>query len=160
MQMTDENTRLPEPLAAGPPVRQRGMFLGLLAAVFVSGGIVGGGAGMLFMQQKFGDCFRHPEKMPARLMTIFRSELDLTDQQAMKVDEIVRRHHERIEAIRAEVHPRMASEFNAIHSEVSAILNDDQRTRWDELRERFRKTFPPPKCDKPDHDRQKSTVAQ
>lgn len=145
---TAEKPRGPEPLAASPPVRHRGMFLGLLAAVFISGGVVGGGAGMLFMQQKYGDCFRHPERMPDRLLNLFRSELDLDDEQAKKVDEIVRRHHEQIEAIRAEVHPRMSAEFSAIHNEVSAVLTDDQRVRWDELRERFRKNFPPPKCDK------------
>jgi hypothetical protein len=144
-----------EPLAAGPPVRHRGMFMGLLAAVFVSGGVVGGGLGMMFTQQQFSDCLRHPERMPERMMGMFRSELKLTDEQTKQVEEIVRRHHEQIEALRAEIRPRFSAEFNAIHTEVSAVLSETQRTTWNEMRERFRKDFPRGKRGRNDRDERK-----
>lgn len=142
----------PQPLPAGPPRRHRGMFIGLLVAVFLSGGVVGGGVGMLFTQQQFSDCLRHPERMLQRMMSMFRSELNLSDEQAKQVDEIVRRHHEQIEAIRAEVHPRFSAEYSAMHEEVKAVLSEEQRARWDELRERFRKDFPRSKRERKDRD--------
>jgi hypothetical protein len=132
----------PEPLAAGPPRRHRGMFMGLLAAVFVSGGVVGGGLGMMVTQQKFSDCLRHPERMPERMMTKFRGELELTDEQTAKIDEIVRRRHENFEAIRAEVRPRFDAEFTAMSDEINLVLTEDQQAKWKEMRERFRKDFP------------------
>lgn len=146
---------LPQPLPGGPPRRRRGMFIGLLAAVFLSGGVVGGGVGMLVTQEQFSDCLRHPERMPERMMNMFRSELSLTEDQSKKVDEIVRRHHEQIEAIRAEVHPRFSAEFSALHEEVKAVLTEPQRTKWEELRERFRKDFPRSKRDRKDRDESK-----
>jgi hypothetical protein len=142
-----DNT-MPEPSAAGSPRRNWGMFVGLLAAVFVSGGVVGGGAGMLITQQRFSDCLRHPERMPARMMAMFRSELNLTDEQTEQVDEIVCRHHEQIEAIRTDVRPRFSAEFNALHDEVNAVLTDAQRAKWNEMRERFRKDMPRSKRDR------------
>ncbi len=151
----DDRLKSPEPLAAGQPVRSRAMFLGLLGAVFLSGGVVGGGVGMLFTQEQFKNCLRYPERMPERILNMFRSELGLSDEQAEKVGEIVRRHHEQIEAVRAEVHPRMSAEFNAIHAEVSAVLNERQRLKWDELRERLRRDFPPPKRERKQHDEAK-----
>jgi hypothetical protein len=148
MNGVEVDNALPEPSAVVPPRRNRGMFMGLLAAVFVSGGVVGGGAGMLITQQQFSDCLRHPERMPARMMAMFKSELNLTDEQTKQVDEIVCRHHEQIESIRAEVRPRFAAEFNALHDEVNAVLTDAQRAKWEEMRERFRKDMPRSKRDR------------
>ena len=128
------------------------MFIGLLAAVFVSGGVVGGGVGMMVTQQQFSDCLRHPERMPERMMSMFRAELNLTDEQTKRVNDIVREHHEKIESIRAEVRPRFSAEFNAIHEEVSAVLTETQRIKWNEMRERFRKDFPRGKRERKDRD--------
>lgn len=137
-----DQTPTPQPLAAGPPARHRGMFTGLLVAVFLSGGVVGGGLGMLITQQQFSDCLRHPERIPDRMMTKFRAELGLTDEQTAQIDEIVRRHHENFEAIRAEVHPRFSAEFAAMSDEMNLVLTEEQQTQWTELRERMRKEFP------------------
>jgi hypothetical protein len=151
---------LPEPGASLPPRRNRGMFLGLMAAVFLSGGVVGGGTGMLITQQKFSDCLRHPERMSARMVAMFRSELGLTEDQAKQVDEIVQRHHEQIEAIRSEVRPRFSAEWNSMHEEVKAVLTEEQRTKLEEMRERFRKDMPRSKRDRERKDRNEKNAKE
>ena len=56
----------PTPLSV-PPARRRGMFVGLLVAVFMSGGIAGAGTGWMVAQQQFSDNLRHPERLPGRI---------------------------------------------------------------------------------------------
>ena len=118
------------------------MFIGLLAAVFLSGGVVGGGVGMLVTQQKFCDYLRHPERMSEKMIVKFRSELGLTDEQTAKIGAIVRQHHDNFEAIRTEVHPRFTAEFTAMGDEINLVLTEAQQLKWKEMREKFRKEFP------------------
>ena len=147
-----DRTPAPEPLAAAPPRRHRGMFIGLLGAVFLSGGVVGGGVGMLVTQQKFSDCLRHPERMPEKMITKFRADLGLTDEQTAKIGEIVRRHHENFESIRAEVRPRFAAEFTSMGDEINLVLTESQQVMWKDMREKFRKDFPRGKRERKNRD--------
>lgn len=128
----------PAPLAV-PPTRRRGMFVGLLAAVFLSGGIAGAGIGWMIAQRQFLDDLRHPGRLPDRMTRMVRNELGLSEEQSKKVDEIMHKHHEVIEAIRAETRPRMVAEFNAIGNEVAQVLTEEQKVKWQAMRERFGK---------------------
>jgi hypothetical protein len=140
--------------ASAPPRRHRGMLVGLLVLVFLSGGVVGGALGMMLTQQRFSECLRHPERVPERMISMLKTNLHLNDEQSVRVTEIVNQHHTALEAIRAEVHPRFAAEFDAMDQEIKQVLTADQQSEWNELRRRFRRNLTGPR-----REREKSNAA-
>jgi Spy/CpxP family protein refolding chaperone len=76
-------------------------------------------------------------------------ELDLTEEQRIKIGEIMDKTHEKLEELRDKHHP----EFKKIREESFELmrkeLNEEQKQKLDELRKKFRKRFkkgrrPPP----------------
>ena len=60
--------------------------------------------------------------------------LDLTRVQRKKVEEIVDRHHARINSIWTSVRPRVGDEIDAANAEIERILTPAQRRKFGRLR--------------------------
>jgi Spy/CpxP family protein refolding chaperone len=60
--------------------------------------------------------------------------LDLTDAQRAQVEQIIRRHHARIDGMWDDLHPRMRAEINQANAEISAILTPEQRAKFERLK--------------------------
>lgn len=105
----------------------------MLLHIFVCGGIVGAVSGGYWMRERMIAMIRHPEQVPDRILSRIRTELSLSEDQSLKVEEIVRRRHAAMEAHRAESHPRQLVEFKAMHTEVAALLSPEQRDKWSAL---------------------------
>lgn len=105
----------------------------LLLLTFASGVVVGAVGGARVMRDQMLAVLQHPEGAPDRILSHLRSELVLNDDQARKVEEIVRRRHAAMESVRAESYPQQLLHFTAIRTEVAEILTDDQRARWTDL---------------------------
>lgn len=58
--------------------------------------------------------------------------LALSDEQEGKIREIMKVRSENIRAIHRENAPRIMKEFEDMRKEVSAVLNDEQRKKWEE----------------------------
>jgi len=115
-----------------PPRRGRRTWLMILmcGVILVCGIAIGSGVTLWVLQHRGLRAFRHPEKTPEAIMERLRSKLDLTDEQARRVEEILREHQKSLHAIRREVHPRFMAEFDKLRNEVSEVLTPEQAKKW------------------------------
>jgi len=79
-----------------------------------------------------------------RIGTVLRYTLKLDETQAEQVQQIIDRGLRDLREIRYSVRPRVEEVLNRIQSEVSAVLDEEQKIKWEK---RFQKTrarwFPP-----------------
>ena len=60
--------------------------------------------------------------------------LDLTDEQRAQVEQIIRRHHTRIDGMWDGMRPRMRAEIDQANAEISRILTPEQRVKFERLK--------------------------
>jgi Spy/CpxP family protein refolding chaperone len=60
--------------------------------------------------------------------------LDLTDAQRAQVEQIIRRHHARIDGMWDDLRPRMRAEIDQANAEISRILTPEQRAKFERLK--------------------------
>ena len=60
--------------------------------------------------------------------------LDLTDAQRTQIEEILRRRHERITQMWAEVRPRVRAEVELTNEEIAKVLTPEQRQKFQKMR--------------------------
>jgi Spy/CpxP family protein refolding chaperone len=77
-------------------------------------------------------------RMVERMM-VHRLErsLDLTHDQRTKVEEIIARHHRRINALTDAVRPQVHDEIEAANREIEAVLTPEQRAKFAKLKLRL-----------------------
>jgi Spy/CpxP family protein refolding chaperone len=120
--------------------------IGLLAAVFVLGGISGASVTFAYSRHELAEMSFPPGLRPpqARLRGLSRA-LDLTDAQAKQVRTILDRHHgdrrlawdEIVEKCGEPIRKQKA----AVDAEIRALLNPDQQRRFDALSRRQEERF-------------------
>jgi Spy/CpxP family protein refolding chaperone len=66
-------------------------------------------------------------------------ELELTDQQRAAIDRILSGRGERVEQVWKSVRPAVRAEMERTDAEIEAVLNPEQRERFREIRERWRR---------------------
>ena len=102
----------------------------LLVLTFGAGFI--GGAAMHHL------VFAHREQMAPFAMRAMVNRLDrrldLTDAQRKQVEEIIHRHHQRINAVWTDARPRVHAELQAANREIEQVLTPGQRAKFAKLR--------------------------
>ena len=73
-----------------------------------------------------------------RMMERMREDLNLTDEQKARLEPIVQRSDEELQTLRRGQLQEVAQIMDRVHAEVAAVLTPDQRTKLEEMRERFR----------------------
>ena len=142
-----------EPIAQGPvsPVdlsigtkkkRWRSFLLGLL--ILICGMAIGTGGTVVVMKRIILNAIQHPEKVPERITDRMRGKLDLTDDQAAKVKEILTERQKKIRTLLRQIQPEVDKEFEDAREDVAAILKPDQAKKWRERFDRLRIWFPVP----------------
>jgi hypothetical protein len=63
--------------------------------------------------------------------------LDLTDAQRARVEEIIKRHHARIDAIWSSMNPRVHDEIEQANAEISRVLTVEQRGKFEQMKLHF-----------------------
>ncbi len=104
----------------------------VLLAVFLLGCVVGGGATFIWRNKVViansprGDAYR---RGPQRLV----ERLQLSSEQEKRFREIMDSSRKQLEAVRAESAPKAAAIRAEMNKEVLAILNDDQKVKFEEF---------------------------
>lgn len=75
------------------------------------------------------------------MLTRFRGELNLTDEQVEQIEIILRDHFQRLEALRAEARPKIERVLQDMKNQISAILTEQQRADWQRLTDRLDMEF-------------------
>jgi hypothetical protein len=83
----------------------------------------------------------NPQRMAEHLTRRLTHELDLSPQQTEQVHAILAKRAETASQIFREIHPRLSEQFDLMHDEISLVLDDDQKTKWDRHYEKMKKRF-------------------
>src|SRR6266699_4019789 len=104
--------------------------VGLLAAVFLAGGLAGWGGHAAAERDDAGMRGRHG---PDSIVAYLSRELDLSAAQRDSVRAIFARHRPETDALWAQVRPRFDSIKTRMRAEIDAQLTAEQRTKHQQL---------------------------
>jgi Spy/CpxP family protein refolding chaperone len=131
-------------------IGRRTKAYGVLAGVFLLGGVAGGATVWALSQREVRAFVAgEPSAREHRRLNALSRELDLTDQQRDKIGAILAKHREERDAAMRETFERCGDRIKAHHEklngEIRAELTPEQQKRYDELvREHDRMPFGPP----------------
>lgn len=111
----------------------------LLAATFLVGLIAGITLDRFSLLRDRRLAPRHDRFVSDKVVRRLDRALDLTPRQEAQVRSIVDRRRERLEKLWKESEPRISSEMKAAHDEIEAILTAEQKAKFEELTERWRR---------------------
>lgn len=116
------------------PVRRRRWLTWLLvAAVFVSGLVIGGAGATIFIIRRVQYAVHHPDEFPARATARLTRRLQLDAEQSAKVRALLDERVEHLREIRRRFAPEFRSELDGFHADVRRVLNPTQQAEWDRL---------------------------
>lgn len=72
------------------------------------------------------------ERRHAWILKRLNSKLNLSQEQTLQVDIVLKSNHQKMEALQAEVRPKIESIRNATFTEVRKLLTSSQQTRFDQ----------------------------
>jgi hypothetical protein len=136
------------PMVTIPPRPRR--WLRVLAAllIFFAGMVCGSGATVVVAVRNIQRFIHHPEEVPPRITKFLTRRLDLSPQQAQQIEPMIAQTQKHLQAIRRENQPRVQRELATLHDEVSQVLTDDQREKWDHIYDdALDRWMPPPPPD-------------
>jgi hypothetical protein len=132
--------------AAAKKARWKSILKGLV--IFISGAVIGSALTVHVGHRLMFEALGHPDRMAERFTKRLRRELNLSDVQTGQVRRILNKHAEEVSRIMEETRPRMEEQFEMMHAEVSTVLDEDQKIKWDEhyekMKQRFDRHVPPP----------------
>lgn len=125
------------------PRRRWWVSLILVLVILAAGFVAGACTTVLVIVQRVRYAAQHPEEMPERVTARLERKLDLTDAQADKVLAILTERQKVLLAIRREVQPRVLAEIDLADQEITAVLDDSQKSKWRRLFTRLQRDWQP-----------------
>jgi hypothetical protein len=136
------NSRLHETIPK-PPRRQIWLRWLLMCVIFVSGGIVGLGGTLIVLRKQALRSIHEPETLPARVTARLRRPLNLSAEQAARIESVLRARQQGLQRIWRQVQPDFDAELDRLDREVGQVLDDQQRSRWEQIFGHLRRTWVP-----------------
>ncbi len=117
-----------------PPTcrRQWPWWLVLVLAALVGGAALGAHLEIWADSQRDKEFRQHPERAPERFAQRVKKELDLTDDQTAKVQEVLTRQWEATQRIRQETYSLYKPLLDKTDRDISKVLTAEQKPKWDE----------------------------
>jgi hypothetical protein len=132
------------PRMAPAPKRPRGWVRWLVwLLIFGSGLVAGSGITLLAVRSGVLYAIHHPREMPARVAARLRSRLRLDEDQARRVEEILRERQAALEGIRRRTQPQVEAELERIEQQIAEALDTRQREKWHRSFSALRATWLP-----------------
>lgn len=113
------------------------------AAILICGMIIGACLTLVVVRNRVIDLIHHPQKRTAAMVRRLDRALDLSQEQRGEVREVLRKHRAEFNEIRREVGPRVKRQIEALDRDVSAVLDPEQKRKWDRLLNRLRRLWMP-----------------
>ena len=121
--------------------RWRMAFFGVV--ILLAGIIIGGALVIILMPEKIMSPPAGPEFEGLTILPQLRRELDLSDEQVKKIEPILSSNMEKLRVMRENARVEIAQILEQMNSEISAVLTDEQRTRWQEGLNRLQREIRP-----------------
>jgi len=125
------------------PKRRRWPVVLISVLIFFSGLVVGAGGATFLIVRHARERMQNQERVPARVAGYLHNKLELTDDQARQVEEIVRERQAAMQAIRREVMPRFEAELDQARENIEEILTPEQGEKWEEVYGNMRRRWMP-----------------
>jgi hypothetical protein len=134
------------PISQAKSVRQnrRWIAAALMAALFLSGGVIGAGLAAIAIHNQ-REILLNREQLPDKILLMIQDDLGikLTPDQMQEVKSILEKRQDSLRNIRVEVRPRFDHEYDLLDSQVGEVLDASQRSKWHEaFREKMLAWFP------------------
>ncbi len=114
----------------------------VIAAVFVSGVVIGSAVEGLYMRHRIGGILH--EGLPAMRKVIMHkltAELNLTADQQDEINEIVEETQLQLQQLHAQYRPQMENIINTGIASIKTKLSSEQQKKLDELYEKVKKRW-------------------
>jgi hypothetical protein len=112
--------------------------------LLVSGGIIGSGLTFLVVVRQAQFRMQHPEAFAGNAAARLQRYLELSDEQKLQVESILREHQKGVQAIRRDCQPRFEQKVEDIRRDVSAVLTPAQSRKWEAWLDDKRRLWLPP----------------
>lgn len=113
-----------------------GLLLGLV--LFGLGFAAGGGTAAVVIGRRIQEAVREPERLPARAAQRLQRRHDLSDAERVEVEAVLRRHHERLRSLKADLRRQALPRWRALRQDLGRILGPARapafERRFDDLR--------------------------
>lgn len=129
------------PLPAVRPPWVRSLLLGM--AILICGAVIGGVVSAAMFRTPKAYEFRPGDRLPEDIAQRMRGKYQLSEEQTEKLRAVFEEHGEKLAEIRAEVHPRIEAEHEALRRAVEAVLSPEQAQAWREEFESMRRPWGP-----------------
>jgi hypothetical protein len=128
------------------PRRRSGWLRTLLlgSVILLSGMIIGSGLTLHVIWNRVTTMLQHPDAIPERWTERLQSRLDLTPEQAERIEQIMRERQEALRDLRREWQPLLMEELDRLQEEVAAVLDEEQARKWNERCTYLREHLVPP----------------
>jgi Skp family chaperone for outer membrane proteins len=138
-----DKTNSTEPLPTTESPRRRWPIVLMALVIFLAGMASGAAVTIVYAVNRLQYAIHHLEVAPARISATLARRLDLSNEQQQEIEQIIARRQTEITAIRHEFQPRIVQQLDSVYSEVAAVLDDAQRTKWSRLFEQFKERWLP-----------------
>ena len=134
-------------------------FFGLI--ILIAGLLIGAGSSLLIMGRPPSEQPPGVEFINERTISRLQHELNLTHEQTQQVKVIFDKHLQALHQIRQQARPQIAARMNQLHTEVMAILDEQQQELWTQNIQRLTERFihpthrPGPRDDGPSRQRRR-----
>ena len=118
----------------------KSILLGLV--ILAAGMVIGSGVTFLILSHQQERVRREPEIFAEHLLGRLGRELNLSAQQREQLDPILREHFKTLHDIRASVRPRIVSQLEELDREIMSVLDEHQKTLWQQQVRRLEDHFP------------------
>jgi hypothetical protein len=121
--------------------RWRMAFFGVV--ILFAGIIIGGALVIILMPERIMMPPPGPEFEGLRILPLLRRDLDLSDEQVKKIEPILNSNMEKLRVMRESARVEIAQILEQMNSEISAVLTEEQKTRWQEGLDRLQREIRP-----------------
>jgi hypothetical protein len=133
------------PTLRSVPGRRRWPTIVLMVVVFAAGAAIGA-AGTVLYFDRINQYYRaHPEKLPERIASRIAKEMDLSSEQAPQARQIVAEWWQAMQEVRHQSYPLYKPPLDRMDQQMSALLNDRQKQKWNEYFASIRRMYNPDK---------------
>ncbi|MHC4187961.1 MAG: hypothetical protein ACYSRQ_07185 [Planctomycetota bacterium] len=109
--------------------------------ILIAGIAIGSGLTFIFVHDKITQPIADIEMVNEHMVGRLQQQLNLTDTQRQQFREILTKHITALHQIRQQARPQVANEMNELHTEVMAILDENQQQIWQQNINRLRDRF-------------------
>lgn len=136
--MTDQNLTL----STSQRANSKRLVL-VMIGVFACGCIVGGFATRAVTRYQWRMAMKSPESLASRISPQIVSTVGLRTEQLDRVEALISKRYDRMEALRAETYPLQLAEFDQLCREIDQELDDTQRAKWVALVRKLKNEYLP-----------------